>query len=308
MAVVTASAGSRKVAWERRRQSMSRFWRAFRRDREGVVGLIIIAIITVVAVAAPLWIDAKQLSVVTADGPIEQAPTWSHLLGTDNSGRDVLNLVIWGGRSSLIIGLAATFITMVLGAALGIMAGHFGGAVGFSIDRFIDWFLVIPFLPLAIALSVTLRNVVPHLLLLIIVIGVTSWPSTARMVRAQTLAVEGRPYMERAKALGAGHWQQMSRHVLPNVMPLVLANTTLTVSIAILTETTLTFLGFADTSNVTWGSTLSDVYDHTAANRGLYWWVLSPGIAVVVVVRAFYMCGRAMERILDPRLAGRGAA
>ena len=144
------------------------------------------------------------------------------------------------------------------------------------------------------------------LLNIIIVIGVTSWPGTARLVRAQTLSVEARPYLERARVLGGGHWHQMTRHVLPNVMPLVLANTTLTVAIAILSETTLAFLGLGDPIRVSWGSMLDDAFaggrDLARAPGGTS---LPPGICVVLVVLAFTLVGRALEDVLDPRLRER---
>ena len=161
-----------------------------------------------------------------------------------------------------------------------------------------DWFLVIPFLPLAIVLATVLG---PSLLNLIIVIGITSWAGTARLIRAQTLSIEGRPYLERAKALGAGNWFQMSRHVLPNVIPLVLANTTLTVAIAILSETTLSFLGLGDPMAPSWGAILDDAFSTGAVSRGAWWFVLPPGLCVIAVVLAFTLVGRAMERIVDPR-------
>jgi peptide/nickel transport system permease protein len=163
---------------------------------------------------------------------------------------------------------------------------------------------VIPYLPLAIVLATLFPPSVPKLIAIIIVIGITSWSSTARLVRAQTLAIEARPYLERTRALGGGHWHQMTRHVLPNVMPLVLANTTLTVSLAIIAETTLSFLGLGDPLHISWGRVLDLAYRGSVISTGAWWWVFFPGIAVVLVVRAFNMCGRALERVLDPRLTG----
>ena len=296
---------ARGLARARRRASTAQFWRSFRHDREGMIGLVLLAAIILVALGAPLLADAEGLSVTKATGPIAAPPSLHYPLGTDNDGRSVLTLLIWGSRISLLVGLTATLISMVLGTVVGIAAGHFSGIRGGMLTRLIEWFLVIPYLPLAIALGVILGTRLPKLLSVIIVIGITSWSGTARLVRAQTLAVEGRPYLERAKALGAGHWHQMTRHVLPNVMPLVFANTTLTVSIAILAETTLSFLGLGDPLKVSWGTILNEAYGGGAITTGSWWWIIFPGVAVVLVVRAFNMCGRAMERILDPRLEGR---
>ena len=171
-----------------------------------------------------------------------QRPRPGHLGGTGLAARGALR---------------ATALSMIIGTTIGIMSGHYRGRVGGLLDRFTDWFLVIPFLPLAIVLATVLG---PSLLNIIIVIGVTSWPGTARLIRAQTLSLEGRSYLERARALGGGHAHQMSRHILPNVMPLVLANTTLAVSISILSETTLSFLGLGDPTAVSWGSILDDAF------------------------------------------------
>ena len=286
------------ITMQRRRIALARFWTSFRHDRTGMIGLGILAAFVIVAVLAPIVIPASALDVTKADGGRFQPPSFAYPLGTDDSGRSVLLLIASGARISLTVGIAATIISMVIGTTVGIMAGHFRGPGSHALVGVTDWFLVIPFLPLAIVLATVLG---PSLLNLIIVIGITSWAGTAKLIRAQTLSIEGRPYLERAKALGAGNWFQMSRHVLPNVIPLVLANTTLTVAIAILSETTLSFLGLGDPMAPSWGAILDDAFSTGAVSRGAWWFVLPPGLCVIAVVLAFTLVGRAMERIVDPR-------
>ena len=164
-------------------------------------------------------------------------------MGTDDLGRDVMTQFIWGSRISLLVGLAATLIAMLIGSAVGISAGFFGGWVESILMRITEWFLVIPFLPLAIALAAVLG---PSIRNIIIVIGITSWPSTTRLIHAQVLTLKERDYVDRSRALGASNWHLMTRHILPNAAPLILANTTLTVPIVILSEATLSFLGLGD--------------------------------------------------------------
>jgi peptide/nickel transport system permease protein len=281
----------------RRRAALGRFWAAYRKQRAGVAGLVVFALFLGLALAAPLLFSPDDLEVTKATGKILAPPYPGYPLGTDESGRSVLALVVWGARVSLLVGIAATVISMSIGTLVGISSGHYGGWAGGVLERLTDWFLVIPFLPLAIALATVLGS---SLLNIIVVIGITSWPGTARLVRAQTLSVEARPYLERARVLGGGHWHQMSRHVLPNVMPLVLANTTLTVAIAILSETTLSFLGLGDPFRVSWGSMLENAFAAGAISAGAWWYLLPPGLAVVAVVLAFTLIGRAMENVLDP--------
>ncbi|MGW2111194.1 ABC transporter permease, partial [Streptomyces sp. NPDC001948] len=162
-----------------------------------------------------------------------------------------------------------------------------------------DWFLVMPTLVLAIALATVMDR---SMWTVIIAIGVTTWPTTARLVRAQTLAVESRPYIERARALGGGHGHIMVRHVLPNVMPLVLAQTTLVISSAILTEATLAFLGLSDPTTTSWGGMLQDAREAGAVSAGDWWYLAPPGIAIALVALAFTLCGRAIESVLNPKL------
>jgi peptide/nickel transport system permease protein len=168
--------------------------------------------------------------------------------------------------------------------------------------RVTDWFLVIPFLPLAIVLASLLGR---SLVIIIFVIGITSWPSTARIVRAQVLSVKTRPYVERARALGASNWHLATRHILPNVGPLIFANTILLVAIAILSETTLSFLGLGDPLSTSWGTILESAFGAGAGTAGNWWWLVPPGVAIVLVVLAFTMCGYALDEILNPRLRRR---
>ncbi len=291
----------RAIVRARRRAAASRFTGAFRQHRSGMLGLAVLITFAALALLAPLLFPRAMIDVTQATAAPFEPPSFAYPLGTDDSGRSVLALVVWGARISLLVGLAATVLSMLIGTSVGISAGHFRGWVGGGLDRLTDWFLVIPYLPLAIVLATVLGR---SLLNIIIVIGVTSWPATARLIRAQTLSVEGRPYLERAKALGAGNVHQMTRHVLPNVMPLVLANTTLAVSISILSETTLSFLGLGDPSSVSWGSILEQAFSSGAISQGAWWYLGSPGVCVVLVVLSFNLIGRAIEDIIDPRGTG----
>ena len=298
MTTSTAPVSARSIVWARRRRSWNDLASKFRRSRQGMLGLTIFVVFVAIALLAPVLFDESQLDVTKATGEVYGPPSGQFWLGTDDAGRNVLAMVVWGARISLLVGLCATVLAMVIGTAVGIASGHYRGLVAGVLNRLTDWFLVIPFLPLAIVLATVLGK---SLINIIIVIGVTSWPATARLIRAQTLSVEGRPYLERAKALGSGDLHQMTRHVLPNVMPLVLANTTLAVSISILSETTLSFLGLGDPTAVSWGTILDDAFASGAISAGAWWYLGPPGICVVLVVLAFNLIGRTLEDILDPR-------
>jgi peptide/nickel transport system permease protein len=281
---------------------MARTWREFRRHRSGMIGLGVLTVFGAMAVFAPLLADSSGLRVTEATGPVLGAPSSDYWLGTDQSGRSVLTLLIWGARVSLFVGLFATAISMVIGTAFGLASGHYGGWLGGFLFRVTEWFLVIPFLPLAIVLASILGR---SLWNIAIVIGVTSWPATALLIRSQTLSIEGRPFLERARVLGAGDGHQMSRHVLPNVMPMIFANTTLTVAIAILSETTLSFLGLGDPSRVSWGTMLDDAFSAGAITTGAWWFFIPPGVCVILVVLSFTLIGQALEEIFNPRLRDR---
>ncbi|HEX4703602.1 MAG TPA: ABC transporter permease, partial [Pseudonocardiaceae bacterium] len=272
------------IAWQRRRRALASSARTFAHDRAGLVGLVVLAVIVVLAVLAPVLTDPAVLDVTRATGGRMAAPDTHYWLGTDESGRSVLLLTWWGARISLLVGLAAAALSVGIGTLVGLLAGHFGRWVSAILMRCTDFFLILPSLVLAIALSTVLER---GLSTIVLAIGVTSWPTTARIVRAQTLTVETRPYIERARALGGGHWHVIGRHVLPAVMPLVLANTTLNVAGAIIGESTLSFLGLGDPTQVSWGSMLNAAWTNGAVTAGAWWYLLPPGIGIVIVVLAF---------------------
>lgn len=292
--------GARRLAWERRARALRQGWADFRRNREGVVGLVVLALFVSVALLAPVLADADNLRAInTTANPVWASPSEFQPLGTDSLGRPIYDQLVFGSRISLLVGVAATLIAIVIGTLVGVTGGFFGGWTDSLLSRLSEWFLVIPFIPLAIVLAAILG---PSLRNIVIVIGITSWPTTALLIRAQVFSVKQRLYVERSRALGGSGAHIMGRHILPNVMPLVIANATLTVPIAILSETTLAFLGLGDPLQVSWGQMLDDAFSAGALGREAWWWYLPPGLCVIGVVLAFTLVGRALEEILDPRL------
>lgn len=298
----TAVLSARQITRRRRLLALRRTWGEFRLNTPGLVGLAILLFFATVAVAAPQLADAEGLRVTRATGGVLTPPSGEFWLGTDETGRSVLTLLIWGSRISLFIGLLATAISIGIGTLVGLASGFFEGWPARVLFRVTEWFLVIPFLPLALVLATVLGRSLWNIAL---VIGITSWSGTALLIRSQTISIKERPYLERARVLGAGRWHQMTRHVLPNVMPMVFANTTLMVAIAILAETTLSFLGLGDPTRVSWGSMLDGAFSVGAMTTRSWWYILPPGLCVVLVVLSFTLIGQALEEIFNPRLRRR---
>jgi peptide/nickel transport system permease protein len=301
----TVAVSPRRIAWMRRRRSLAQAWAGYRGSPAGLIGLGVLAVFVVMALAAPLIASRTNLDASrVATNPLWASPGSFAPLGTDDLGRPVWDQFVYGSRISLLVGLAATVIAIVIGSLVGILAGFFGGWTSGILMRLTEWFLVIPFLPLAIVLASILGPSVKNV---IVVIGITSWPGTARLIRAQVLTLKERLYVDRSRALGASSRHLVSRHILPNVAPLILANTTLTIPIAILSETTLSFLGLGDPLRPSWGRMLDDAFSSGALGKNAWWYYLPPGIGILLVVLAFTLVGHALEEVLDPRLKERRA-
>ena len=282
---------------------------------DGLAGLVILIVFTVLSVAPDLLVGPLQTA-VTATGPRLSPPIPGFPLGTDELGRSMLNLLVHATRISMVIGLLATFVTVLIGAVLGIMSGYVGGRLDGVVMRIADFFLVIPTFVLAIILTAIIRDVLGtgsseiagirlSLITIVIVIGITSWSSTARIVRSQTLSLKERAFVDRARVIGAGGGHIMRRHVLPNVTNLIVANAVLVFAGAILTETTLAFVGLGDPFQPSWGQLLDAARTVGAPSLGAWWYFVPAGLCIVLVVFAFTLLGNALDAILNPKLQAR---
>lgn len=291
------------ATWTRRKQSARRVWRQLRNDRAATVGLVLLALFVTMALVAPLFADRSELQAVAGrNNPNLAAPSGKFWLGTDEIGRDVFALMLYGARVSLYIGMLATVVAVVIGSVLGLIAGYARGWISRLMLAIDDFFLVLPFIPLAIVLALLLGRS-PTIMAL--VIGGTFWAGGSRLIRAQVLSLRERGFVERATALGASSRHIITRHVLPGVAPLMIANATLTVPGAILAESTLAFLGLGDRFSPSWGKVLEGAQASGALTSNAWWYYLPPGLCIIGIVLAFTLIGNALERIFDPRLVGR---
>ncbi len=274
--------------------------RALSRQRPAMFGGVLLAAIVLVAVLAPVIAPAGPRADAGVAGVVFEPPSAKHLLGTDDAGGDVLSELVYGARISLVVGFASTLIAMLVGGLVGVLAGYFGRWVDTVLMRITDYFLVLPDLALMIVLAAVFG---PSLRNIILVIGLLRWTSTARVVRSQVRSVRERTFVKRARSMGAGDLYILRRHVLPQVGTLLMANTVLTIAIAIFNETSLSFLGLGDPTAVSWGTMLHFAFSSAAISAGAWWFVVPPGVAVILVVLACSLLGQAIEDSLNPRLA-----
>lgn len=273
---------------------------ALRRSPAGVVGLVMLVLVVGMAVFAPWIAPYDPYKPVRARiDTIYAPPSAEHPLGTDDAGKDVFSSFVYGARVSLIVGFVASLIAVAIGGVVGLTAGYYGGRLGGAIMRVTDIFLVIPDLPLYIVLVALLG---PSLWNIILAIAALSWTSTARLVYAQVLSVKERQFVTRARAIGAPSVHIIRRHVLPMVLPIILAQNALAISLAILSESTLSFLGLGDPRLISWGSMLNFAFGRGAISVGAWWALVPPGLGIVWVVLAWTLLGYVIEEAVNPRL------
>ena len=279
-------------------------WSQYRQNLSGMIGLYLFLFFLIMAIFAP-WISTHENPNSPGwarENPVYSPPTWDYLFGTDANAKDVFSLTVWGARASLIVGIMASLISIVLGTGIGIAAGFFGKISDELLMRLTDFFLVLPWFPLMIVFASLMGRSFTNV---IIVIGITSWPSTARIVRAQVLSVKEMGFVERARAIGAGDGHVIRKHIIPNVFPLIFANTILLIANSIFSEAFLDFFGFGDPSVISWGMMLEEAYVYSAFTSFAWWWILAPGACIVLLIMAFYLIGDALDEIFNPRLRRR---
>jgi peptide/nickel transport system permease protein len=265
-------------------------------QKQALIGLIIVLVFVLIAIFAPLL---APYSIHEKTGPIYAPPSGQHWLGTDDGGVDMLSLMIYGSRVSLEVGFAAALVAMLIGGTVGVVSGFFGGGTDVLLMRITDIFLVIPDIPLVIVVAAIFGR---NLINIILIIGIIYWTSTARLIRAQVKSVRERVFVKRARSIGAGNNRLVWKHVLPQVAPLLIANTVLTIALAVFLETYIAFLGLGDPSTISWGKLIENAFLGNAVLNNAWWAVVPPGLAVTVVILACTMVGQSMEDALNPRL------
>jgi len=283
------------IATVKERSRASRFFESFLRRKTAVLGLILVSTITAVAIAAPLISPHPPTEIV---GPINGPPARLYPLGTDRVGRDVLTRLIYGTRASLVIGVGAQSLSVLIGLALGMGAGYYGGKTDFVLMRIVDVFMAFPFILLAIlvvaAIGPSIENVV-------IAVGVTSWTGTCRILRGETLRLREETYVEAARVIGASNRRILVRHILPNLVPLAVTLATIGVGTAILSESSLSFLGLGvQPPTPSWGLQLSfaQIVIFSAPHLAI-----APTLAIFLTVLGFNLLGDGLRDALDPREA-----
>jgi peptide/nickel transport system permease protein len=286
----SAAASQATVPPRRKRRGLVKFMR----NRAAVFGAALVLLIVFMAVFAP-WLshyDPVQASFMT----VRQAPSAAHWFGTDELGRDVLSRLLWGARASLLAGVVSVCIAVVIGVPLGLLAGYFGKLVDGVISRIADALLSIPFLILAIALAAFLG---PSLTNAMAAIGISAMPRFVRLTRGQAITVKAEEYVEGARAIGLGHARIIVRYILPNVLPPIIVQASLTIATAIIAEASLSFLGLGQLPpSPSWGSMLNTAKDFVSQAP---WMSIFPGIAIFLAVLGFNLLGDGLRDALDPR-------
>jgi peptide/nickel transport system permease protein len=278
-------------------------WSLFIKKPVGRIGLVLLTIFGLMAAASfvPQLVDPMYHPMSGVDPQISHAtgPSWRHWLGTDFIGRDLLSQLLAGARIAFMVGISSAFMSIFLGTTIGMLAGYFGRFIDTALMRTADMIMVMPTLLVVLMLAALFGHL--NIWTIVLMIALFRWPGVSRVIRAQTMTLKHRPFIDAARIAGASHTRIVLRHILPNVLPLALLYMTFRVTSAIIIEAALAFLGFGDPGTVSWGMMLQWVWKtgHMFQSPN---WLLPPGICISLLTLSFFMIGRAMDEILDPRL------
>jgi peptide/nickel transport system permease protein len=291
---------AKRSLWKER---LAEDWRVFRSNPLGRIGLTLLFVFGLMAVCSyiPPMVDPMYNPMIGVDPHIMAStpPTMRHWLGTDFMGRDIFSQLLAGARVAFMVGVTAAFMAVVLGTAFGMTAGYMGGVTDTLLMRAADMIMVMPTLLVVLLLAALFGQL--NIWTIVLMIALFRWPGVSRVVRAQTLSLKQRPFIDAARVAGASHSRIIFRHIMPNVLPLAFLYMTFRVTSAIVIEAALAFLGFGDPGTVSWGMMLQWVWKTGHMFRAMYW-LLPPGLCISLITLSFYMLGRAMDEVLDPRL------
>ena len=298
------STKSKKVEKEKIESPWTIAFKRLKKNKLAMAGLFILIGLVLFVVFGPMIYGHDHLTIDYSK--IYAAPSSQHPLGTDNVGRDVLARLMYGGRYSLSIGIVAVVISVTIGGSLGIIAGYYGGKIDGFIMRVVDVFMCFPFLPLLIMVSAVMQEVkVPpeyRIYVVMVIIGILSWTGMCRMVRAQVLSLREQEFMQAAEALGLSDFRKMFVHLLPNTFAVIIVSATLGIGGAILTESSLSFLGLGVTPPTpTWGSMIQAANDYFSMTNRAWLWI-PPGVCIFITVMSINIFGDGLRDALDPKL------
>jgi peptide/nickel transport system permease protein len=273
----------------------------FQRDRLALTGLMIMIFFILVAVFAPLIAPYDPLEVIQEDGIwlSNEVPSAEYPLGTTNLGRDIFSQLVFGSRAALMVGFSAAVAVSLIGTVIGLIAGYFGGWVDMILMRLADVAFGIPFLPFIIVLAAFME---PNIWNVVIAMSVLLWRDTSRVIRSQVLVIKEQAFVSAARVSGATDFRIIFMYIAPSILPLTFLYGSLAIGWSILTEASVSFLGFGDPEVVSWGFMLQDAFNSQALSRGAFYWIIPPGICIMLTVMAGFFIGRGYEEVLFPRL------
>ena len=280
-------------------------WRRFKKNKAALAGLIFIGAIVIMALFSPIIAryPPNYLASFIQEQKIRVPPSTRYLFGTDYIGHDVFSQIVYGAGNALYVGFGSAAIAMSLAIIVGLVSGYSGGLVDNILMRITEIFLVIPFLLILLVFLQVITTLAPSgaggLTMVILIIGLFSWASNARIIRGEVLRVKQYEFIEAAKSLGASKWRIIFRHILPNVLHIVIVLTTLQIATAILVEAGISFLGFGDPNSITWGQQLQGASE---AVKEAWWEGVFPGFFITLLVLGFSLLGNGLRDALDPRL------
>jgi peptide/nickel transport system permease protein len=282
--------------------SFSALWAGMRRDRFAMFGIVIYLFAILLAIIGPSLAPYDPQQVIKDAGGtwlMSQPPSSQFVLGTTNMGRDIFSELLYGARPAVVVGFLAAFVVVAIGTIVGLVSGYFGGWVDSVLMRLADVAFGIPFLPFVVVLVAFLK---PSIWNVVLGMSLLFWCNTARVIRSQVLVVKERDFVEAARVAGASPWRILFVYVAPNVLPLSFLYGSLAMGWAILTEASVSFLGFGDPKVISWGFMLQDAYNAQAMTRGAWAWIIPPGLCIMAMVMAGFFIGRGTEEMLFPRL------